>query len=48
MFKTLDDLLSMDHTNQHVRRGLFIRWAGGIVIAAVQFQALYTALSALD
>ena len=48
MFKTLEELRSEDRVLQPTAWRLVIRWAGGVIIAVLQFQAIYTALLEVD
>jgi hypothetical protein len=48
MFKTLDELLASDCTTRPIAWRSLICWAGGGVIAVLQFEAVYAALLELD
>jgi Trk-type K+ transport system membrane component len=48
MFKTLDEFFASDRTTGSMAWRSLICWAGGVVIAVVQFEAVYTALLELD
>jgi hypothetical protein len=43
MFKTLKSSFQMERGGSELSRS-FLRWGGGIVIAALEFQAIYTLL----
>ena len=48
MFKTLDELIARDRTRLAMAWRSLICWAGGVVIAVLQFKAVYAALLELD
>lgn len=48
MFKTLDEMPPMERSTREMAWKALIRWAGGLVIAMLQFEAIYTALLELD
>lgn len=47
MFNTIDELRSQNRMQPTGRRSL-IQWAGGVILAVLQFHAIYRALLEVD
>jgi len=45
MFKTLKNSFQMESAGSKLDLGFLLRWGGGVVVAALEFQAIYTLLS---
>jgi len=45
MFKTLKNSFQMVSAGPKLDLGFLLRWGGGVVVAALEFQAIYTLLS---
>ena len=45
MFKTLKNSFQMENPRPKLGLGFLLRWGGGVVVAALEFQAIYTLLS---
>jgi hypothetical protein len=48
MFETSKELLFIDRTRLQVGRNFLIRWGAGVVIAALEFQAICTLILELE
>ena len=44
MFKTLRSSFHIEGAGPEFGRSLLLRWGGGVIIAAVEFLAIYTVL----
>jgi hypothetical protein len=45
MFKTLKNSFQMEIPGSKLDLRFLLRWGGGVVVAALEFQAIYTLLS---
>jgi hypothetical protein len=45
MFTTLTSSFQTEYFGQGFGRSLLLRWGGGVVVAALEFQAIYTLLA---
>lgn len=44
MFKTLKNSFQMESAGSKLDLGFLLRWGGGVVVAALEFQAIYSLL----